>query len=64
MTMSPTNQMMKVQGTGSLSVRTFIHVLNYPLIKSFDCCLVKSQYSLVVSVEYFHGSKFTAQKII
>ena len=32
MTMSPTNQMMKVQGPGSLPVRTFLHVLNYPLI--------------------------------
>ena len=32
MMMSPTNQMMKVQGPGSLPVRTFLHVLNYPLI--------------------------------
>ena len=33
MKMSPTNQMMKVQGTGSLPVRTFLLVFNYPLIK-------------------------------
>ena len=33
MKMSPMNQMMKVQGPGSLPVRTFLHVLNYPLIE-------------------------------
>ena len=33
MTMSPTNQMMKVKGPGSLSVGTFLHVLSYPLIE-------------------------------
>ena len=64
MTMSLTNQMMKVQGPCSLPVRTFLHVLNYPLIKSVDCCLVESQYSLVVSVEYFQGSKFPDQKLL
>ena len=32
MTMSPTNQMMKVLGPGSLPVIAFLHVLNYPLI--------------------------------
>ena len=33
MTMYPTNQIMKVQGPGSLPVRKFLHVLNYPLIE-------------------------------
>ena len=33
MTMSPTNQMMKVQGPGSLPAHTFFHVLDYLLIK-------------------------------
>ena len=51
MTMSPTNQMMKFLGPGSLPVYTFLHILNYPLIMSDDCYLVESQYSLVVSVE-------------
>ena len=64
MKMSPTNQMMKVQGPGSLLVLTFIHVLNYPLIEYVDCCLVESQYSLIVFVEYFQGSAFPAQKLL
>ena len=64
MTMSPTNHMMKVQGLGSLPVRTFFDVLNYPMIESFDCCLVESQYSLIVSVEYFQGSTFPSQKLV
>ena len=64
MTMSPTNQMMKVQGPGSLTVHTFLHVLNYQLIESFDCCLVESQNSLLVSVEYFQGLAFPAQKLL
>ena len=42
MTMTPTNQMMTVQGPGSLLVRAFRYVLNYPLIESFDCRLVES----------------------
>ena len=62
--MSPKNQMIKVQGSGSLPVCTFLHVLNYPLIESFDCYLVESQYLLVVSVEYFQDSKFPAQNIL
>ena len=32
MPMYPTNQTMKVLGPGSLPIRAFIHVLNYPLI--------------------------------
>ena len=62
--MSPTNQMMKVQGPGSLPFFTSPHVLNYPLIVQVDCYLVESQYSFIVSVEYFEGSKFPAQKLI
>ena len=64
MTMSPTNKMMKVQGLGSLPVRASPHVLNYPLIVYLDCYLVESQYSLVVSVEFFQVSKFHAQKLL
>ena len=40
MTMTPTNQMKTVQGPGSLPVCAFCYVLNYPLIESFDCCLL------------------------
>ena len=42
MTTTPTNQMTTVQGLGSLLVRDFRYVLNYPLIESFDFCLVDS----------------------
>ena len=59
--MSLKNQMMKFQVPGSLPVCTFLHVLNYLFIVLVDCYLVDSQYSLVVSVEYFKGSKFLAQ---
>ena len=55
---------MEVLGTGSLPVRVFLHVLNYLLIVLVDCHLIESQYPLVVSVEYFQGLKFPAQKII
>ena len=40
-TMNPTNHMTNVQGPGSLLVRAFHYVLNYPLIKSFDFRLVE-----------------------
>ena len=62
--MSLTNQTMKVMGLGSLPVRAFLHVLNYPLSVCVDCYLGESPYPLVVSVEYFEGSKFPAQKIL
>ena len=42
--------MTTVQGPGSLLVRVFRYVLNYPLIKSFDCCLVESY---LVESQYF-----------
>ena len=64
MTISLANQTMKVLGLGSLPVCVFLHILNYPLIVIVDCHLVESQYPLVVSVEYFQGSKFTAQKLL
>ena len=60
--MSLTNLAMEVQGPGSPPVRAFLHVLNYPLIILVDCHLIESPYPLVVSVEYFQGSKFPAQK--
>ena len=50
MTMTPTNQMTEVQGPGYFQVRTFRYVLNYPLIESFDCCLVDSY---LVESQYF-----------
>ena len=51
--MSLKNHTMKVLGPGSLPVCVFLNVLKYPLIVLVDFHLVKSQYSLVVSVEYF-----------
>ena len=50
MTMTLTNQMKTVKGPGYLPVRTFLYVLNYPLIESFDCCLVESY---LVESQYF-----------
>ena len=50
MTMTPKNQMTKVKGPGSRMVRAFRYVLNYPLIKSFDCRLVES---FLVESQYF-----------
>ena len=50
MTMTLTNHMTKVKVPGSLPVRSFLHVLNYPLIESFDCCLVESY---LVESQYF-----------
>ena len=50
MTMTLTNQMTTVQGPGSLLVCVFCCILNYPLIKSFDFCLVKSY---LVESQYF-----------
>ena len=64
MTMYSTNQMMEVQGPGSLPVCTFLHVFNYPSIELVDFILVESQNSLVVSVEYFQGSIFPDQKLL
>ena len=55
MKMSLTNLTMKVLGLGSPLVCAFIHVWNYPLIVLVDCCLVKSSYTSVVSVEYFRA---------
>ena len=62
MKMSLTNQTMKVLGPVSLPVRVFLNVLKYPLIVLVDCHLIKSQYPLVISVEYFQGSKFFRSK--
>ena len=63
MTMSLINQMVEVQGPGSLPVRIFLHVLKYPLIKSFDCCLVESY---LVESQYFQYfcSTFPALKML
>ena len=63
MTMIPKNQMTTVQGPGSLLVRAFHHVLNYPLIESFyfrlvELFLIESQYSC-----YF-GLTFPAQILL
>ena len=62
MTMTPANQMTTVQGPGYFLVRTFLHVLNYPFIESFDCCLVESY---LVESQYFQYfcSTFPAQKL-
>ena len=62
--MSLTNMMMKVLGSVSLPVHSFIHVLKYLLIVLVDCHLIESQYPLVVSIEYFQGSKFSGQKLL
>ena len=63
MTMTPTNHMTKVQGPGSLPVHAFCYVLNYPLIESFDSCLVESY---LVESQYFQYfcSTFPAQKLL
>ena len=63
MTMNPTNQMTTVQGPGYFSVCTFFYVLNYPLIESFDCCIVEPY---LVESQYFQYfcSKFLAQKVL
>ena len=42
------NQMTTVQGLGSILVRDFCYVLNYPLIESFDS--LESSYPCVVYV--------------
>ena len=62
MTMSQMNQMMTVQGPGYFPVRTFCYVLNYPLIESFDCCLVES-YLVESQYFYYFSSTFLAQKL-
>ena len=63
MTLNPTNHMTTVQDLGSLLVRSFLYVLNVPLIKSFDSVLIdsfliKSQYS-----SYF-GLAFPVQLLL
>ena len=62
-TMTLTNQMTTVQGPGSLMVRDFRYVLNYPLIELFDCRLVESY---LVESQYFQYfcSTFTALKLL
>ena len=64
MDMSLMNMKMKVMGTGSPTVCSFLHVLNYPLIVLVDCRLIESPYLLVVYVECFLGFKFPAQKLL
>ena len=63
MTMTPTNQMTTVQGTGSLLVFSFCYLFKYPLIESFYCCLVESY---LVESQYFRyfGSTFPALKLL
>ena len=63
MTMTLMNQMTTVQGPGSLPSRVFGYVLNYLLIKSFDCCI--AEYYLVESqyLQYF-CSTFPDQKFL
>ena len=65
--MIPTNQTTTIQGPGSLLVRAFRYVLNYPLIESFDfrlveSDLVKSQYFDILVprflLKYFSSFKF------
>ena len=67
MMMTLTDQMKMVQGPGSLLVRSFCYVLNYPLIDSFDfriaeSFLVESQYSRYFSstfpLKYFSSFIF------
>ena len=60
--MTTTNQMTTVQGLGYFLVCTFHYVLNYLLIKSFDCCLVESY---LVESQYFLYFRLTfpAQKL-
>ena len=50
MTMTPTNQTTTVQGPGYFLVRTFLYVLKYTLIESFDFCLVESY---LIESQYF-----------
>ena len=64
MNMSLTTLTMKVLGPGFPPFHVFLHVFNYPLIVLVDCHLIKSPYLLVVSIEYFQGSKFPAQKLL
>ena len=64
MKMSLTNLTMKVLGPGYPTACAFFHVLNYPLIVLVDCQLIESQNPFVVSIEYFYGSKFSAQKLL
>ena len=62
MTKTSTNQMTTVQGQGYFLVRTFLYVLNYPLIESFDYCLVESYLVKSQYFQYFR-SMFPAQKL-
>ena len=59
MTMTTTT----VQGLGSLLVRDFRYILNYPLIESFDFCLVESFLIESQCSQYF-GLTFPAQIIL
>ena len=59
MAMTPENQMTTVQGPGSLLVRAFRYVLNYPLIESFDCRLVESY---LVEFQYFQYFLFSVSR--
>ena len=63
MTMTLTIQMTTVLGPGSILVLAFRYVLNYPLIESFDCCLVESY---PVESQYFQYfcSTFPALKLL
>ena len=64
MKMSLTNLTKKFVGPDSPPVCAFLHVLNYLLIVIVDFHLIESRYPLVVSVEYFQGSRFPAQKLL
>ena len=56
MTMNTTIRTTTVQGPGYFPVRTFRYVLNYPLIESFDCCLVESYLVKSQYFKYLQGS--------
>ena len=63
MTMTTMNETTTVQGPGSLLVRDFRYVLNYPLIEPFYCLLVESY---LVEYQYFQYfcSTFPALKLL
>ena len=63
LTMNPKNQMTTVQGLGSLPLCAFRCVLKYPLIKSFDFCLVESYLVESQYIQYF-CSTFPALKLL
>ena len=51
MKMSLTNLTVKILGPVSPPVRSFLHVLNYPLIVLVDCCVKYSSNPFVMLVE-------------